>query len=70
MTNLRFSLGSHLGVYAIAGVANVLSLFLLNHTLKQPCVHDCDDTQSKLGGAIPGRWWVPSLCGMKRRELT
>ena len=33
---------------------------LLNLTLKQPCVRDCDDTQSISGGAISGWWWVPN----------
>ena len=52
------------------GATSILSCFLLNQTSKQPCVYDCDDTQSKLGGAISGSWWVPNLWGMKCRELT
>ena len=39
----------------------MFSVITLNQGLKQPCVSDCDDTQSKFGGANPGRWWIPNF---------
>ena len=67
----QLALGRRERFPAIAGIASILSHFLLNLTLKQPCVHDCDDTQSIFGGAISGWWWVvPNLWEMKCRELT
>ena len=42
---------------------------VFNQASKRSYVDDYEDTQSRLGWAISGKWWVPNGWGLKCREV-